>query len=88
MNRIRISPEHADIALRQDIARHVAESLGSSFKLSGVELDGELDFEEDEQISVLIALLVEGKTLVAHGLDLVRLDDLAGVVFNAKFRAV
>lgn len=67
---------------------HTFESSASSLNLEFSEFGRELNLEENEQVTCLIALLVERKTLVHNSHYLVRLDHEARLVLNSKLRAI
>jgi len=76
-------------------AVHVHIRLGHAFKsstsclnLEVSEFGRELNLEQNEQVTGLIALLVERKTLVDDSHYLVRLDHEARLVLNSKLRAI
>jgi len=67
------------------ILRHVSESFCGTLKLSRVQFNGELDLEQDEEVSALVRLFVERKALIFNGFDLIGLDALSRDISNAKF---
>jgi len=66
-----------------------------STKGNGASLKGRLghflregNLEHNVKVTVLVRLLVEGKTLVEDGLDVIGLDHLSGFVLNAKLGSI
>lgn len=70
------------------LALLVRKGLLSTFKLRWVQYTGELNFEENEEITELVALLVERQTFFLNRLDLIRFYDLTWVVLDTNFLSV
>merc|ERR1712038_1689742 len=70
------------------IAGHVSESFLGTFELLRAQFNRELDLEQDKEISGLVRLFVEGKTLIFNGFDLIGLDNLSWGILDAKFRSI
>jgi len=79
----RLLAVHVDISLG-----HRSESTSSSSQLGSRESGRELNFEKYEQVTSLIALLVERKTLVNDSHYFVGLDDEARLVLNSELGTI